>query len=665
MDEVRIWDTALTAEQIADDRTQLFTDDLVGRWNFDETSEDFVFDQSIYKRNGALGGGVDANKPARILVLPASPNPGLYMTTDIDPLDDPQQPIRMKGLSLDYNTIDNLDPIGALQRLEFLSLDGSVFTGTPGIGHTATADSVTAKDGTVFDLNGTTLILNAGKYAWKRLNIGGGVDNNEAFSITQSSGDASSGTIVVNAFNESATFTNVNAVFFDGGKGDDVLTIDSSVAIPVLVAAGEGNDRITGGAGDDRIFGGDGNDTLTGGAGDDTLSGGEGDDTYIFADGWGEDVVVESPHAGSDTLDYSVVVKNLTHLLGSESTDGTNKVTYSGNFFENIISGSGTDTLKIESTVSGTVTLSGNEVTFGGVTTTFSGINNLQVTVKEGTERKGTINVTGTLDLSGNVLLEAKNINISAPITAASLALSMDNLLVIGQDLNVNNGSGDVTILTADQLSIFAGAGVGSPSQPIYTRARTAAVQKLEAKTEGAAGIYLTTVSDMEIGNVSISGVPDITGLNTGAGGAIAVTTLSGGIRVSEVIDATGGDISLTTDTIDIQADIRSWNGGSTDPRGRLLLQPLTMARSIGIADGATGEFNLATAEMDHIIDGFDGITIGREDGQHMIEIGEYTFRDSVTFRSPVLGGGLRLLGGLSTTGPDVEVTFIGPNPGG
>ena len=588
------------------------------------------------------------------------------MTTDIDPLDDPQQPIRMKGLSLDYNTIDNLDPVGALQRLEFLSLDGSVFTGTPGIGHTTTADSVVSKDGTVFDLNGTTLILNAGKYAWKRLNIGGGVDNNEVFAVSYESGTGYTVTFTDAAGTEHTdTFNGIEAIFFDGGDGDDVLTIDSSVAIPVLVAAGEGNDRITGGDGDDRIFGGDGNDTLTGGAGDDTLSGGEGDDTYIFADGWGEDVVVESAHAGNDTLDYSVVANNLTHLLGSESTDGTNKVTYSGNFFENIISGSGTDTLKIESTVSGTVTLSGNEVTFGGVTTTFSGINNLQVTVKEGTERKGTINVTGTLDFSGNVLLEANSINISAPITAANLALSMDNLLVIGQDLNVNNGSGDVTILTADQLSIFAGAGVGSPSQPIYTRARTAAVQKLEAKTEGAAGIYLTTVSDMEIGNVSISGVPDITGLNTGAGGAIAVTTLSGGVTVSEVIDATGGDISLTTDTIDIQADIRSWNGGPTDPRGRLLLQPLTMARSIGIADGATGEFNLTTAEMDDIIDGFDGITIGREDGQHMIEIGEYTFRDSVTFRSPVLGGGLRLLGGLSTTGPDVEVTFIGPNPGG
>ncbi|MCX4375867.1 MAG: hypothetical protein OSJ61_06810 [Lachnospiraceae bacterium] len=46
-----------------------------------------------------------------------------------------------------------------------------------------------------------------------------------------------------------------------------------------------------GDGGDDSLFGGKGNDTLSGGTGNDYLSGGEGDDTYIFAKGYGNDIV--------------------------------------------------------------------------------------------------------------------------------------------------------------------------------------------------------------------------------------------------------------------------------------------------------------------------------------------------------------------------------------
>jgi Ca2+-binding RTX toxin-like protein len=46
-----------------------------------------------------------------------------------------------------------------------------------------------------------------------------------------------------------------------------------------------------GDGGDDSLFGGKGNDTLSGGTGNDYLAGGEGDDTYIFAKGYGNDIV--------------------------------------------------------------------------------------------------------------------------------------------------------------------------------------------------------------------------------------------------------------------------------------------------------------------------------------------------------------------------------------
>ena len=164
----------------------------------------------------------------------------------------------------------------------------------------------------------------------------------------------------------------------------------------------------------------------------------------------------------------------------------------------------------------------------------------------------------------------------------------------------------------------------------------------------------------MQIGGIAWAETANITGLSTGLGGDIAVTALSGGMTISEAVNATGGDITLTAEAMNIGAQIKSWNGLATDPRGTLLLQPLTVTRSIGIADGAVGNFNLSSAELDFIIDGFDGITIGRADGQHFMQIGGYTFRDSVTLRSPVLGGGLLLTGPFDTTSPDVEVTFIG-----
>ena len=123
-------------------------------------------------------------------------------------------------------------------------------------------------------------------------------------------------------------------------------------------------------------------------------------------------------------------------------------------------------------------------------------------------------------------------------------------------------------------------------------------------------------------------------------------------IRVDAPI--TASNISLTTDEIDIQDDLKTFNGGT------LTLQPLTPATSIGIADRANGDFNLSTAELDRIVDGFQQITIGRADGQHLVEIQAYTFRDSVTVNAPMQGGGIRVLGLVDTTGPDVEVTFNG-----
>jgi hypothetical protein len=155
------------------------------------------------------------------------------------------------------------------------------------------------------------------------------------------------------------------------------------------------------------------------------------------------------------------------------------------------------------------------------------------------------------------------------------------------------------------------------------------------------------------------------------------------------MVDATGGQIVITSDAIDIQGDIRSWRPvGSTIYRGTLTLQTLSAARAIDVAMGGAvraDAFILDVAELDHIINGFDdgqdslqwvngalavvtgteGITIGRANGRHDVHIGSYTFCDSVTFRAPVLGGSFEVLGivrtnDVDTAGNDVKVEYMG-----
>ena len=52
--------------------------------------------------------------------------------------------------------------------------------------------------------------------------------------------------------------------------GDDAIT--NATAIPALIRAGDGNDRLTGGSGDDTLNGGFGSDLLQGGAGSDAAT---------------------------------------------------------------------------------------------------------------------------------------------------------------------------------------------------------------------------------------------------------------------------------------------------------------------------------------------------------------------------------------------------------
>jgi Ca2+-binding RTX toxin-like protein len=93
-------------------------------------------------------------------------------------------------------------------------------------------------------------------------------------------------------------------------SGDDTLTTEPGVTIPMTIDAGSGDDVITTGDGNDLSNGNDGNDTLNGSGGNDrivgdrgndTINGGDGADTLVWNNGDGSDVI--NGDAGSDIVE--------------------------------------------------------------------------------------------------------------------------------------------------------------------------------------------------------------------------------------------------------------------------------------------------------------------------------------------------------------------------
>ncbi|MBL8486356.1 MAG: DUF4347 domain-containing protein [Rhodocyclaceae bacterium] len=169
--------------------------------------------------------------------------------------------------------------------------------------------------------------------------IGGGGDNVFTFedgavlagALTGGSGGA-------NTLDHSANTTGITANLAAGtatGVGGAVSGIQN-------VTGGTGDDEIAGDGEANELAGGGGADTLAGGAGDDSLAGGSGDDTYLFAEGWGDDVVTET--GGTDSGDFSAVTSGIAFDIGVGTLgadDGADVL--SANGIENLTGGSGDD----------------------------------------------------------------------------------------------------------------------------------------------------------------------------------------------------------------------------------------------------------------------------------------------------------------------------------
>lgn len=157
----------------------------------------------------------------------------------------------------------------------------------------------------IAELKDGVLTLLMGDRAKDRQNVDNTTDGNEAFEIADV-GDQ----LEVKAFGFSQKFakSQVRKIVAVAGKGDDRIEVAQTLAIPVELFGGIGNDYLSGGAADDLLDGGNdndliygraGKDTIRGGAGNDELQGNDGDDT-IYGNDDNDNII---GGAGDDTLD--------------------------------------------------------------------------------------------------------------------------------------------------------------------------------------------------------------------------------------------------------------------------------------------------------------------------------------------------------------------------
>ena len=139
-------------------------------------------------------------------------------------------------------------------------------------------------------------------------------------------GGAGNDTLIGGAGNDTY-FANQGDTIIEAANGaggvDSVFTASNTFTLAVnvenLTFTGAGNfngngngsnNVVTGGAGIDTLNGGAGNDILDGGAGNDIMNGGSGNDTFVFAPGFGSDVIGgfdANPAGGQDRLDLSAL----------------------------------------------------------------------------------------------------------------------------------------------------------------------------------------------------------------------------------------------------------------------------------------------------------------------------------------------------------------------
>ncbi|MEN3347205.1 MAG: serralysin, partial [Bradyrhizobium sp.] len=229
-----------------------------------------------------------------------------------------------------------------------------------------------------------------------------------------------------------------------GGDGNDNLVVGASVGsdLQTITFWGDGNDNSVSASTSTkafRIFGGDGNDILVTGSGADKFFGNDGDD---FMNGGG----------GIDELNYAALGRDVNvdlNITIAQNTGGAGFDTILN--IENVVGGSGWDTLHGNTVANYLIGGEGNDKLLGGE----GAANTLQ---------GGTGNDTYFVEAAGDTIVEFVNEGIDSvqtTLTSFTLAANVENLTKVGSSGFTGVGNGLNNIMTGgsgnDYLVGFGG----------------------------------------------------------------------------------------------------------------------------------------------------------------------------------------------------------------
>ena len=258
------------------------------------------------------------------------------------------------------NTVTGHGATGDIAQngIEFVSGAGGTITGNhiSAIGYTGTetgaggilvyqSGNVTQIDGNTVDLTGATeghenfgISFQGETSATVTNNTVSGADNGIAQYGDGTIYNAPGLDVSTNTFTDDAQ--NLVSYPLGGETGSGDFNLTGTAGVDYLVG-GDGNDSIDGGGGNDTLMGGDGADTLTGGAGNDIVHGDGGDDTIVG--GAGNDTYDGGD--GTDAVTYAVTTAGVNVDLGAGTATGSEIGTDTLTSIEDVIGGSGADTI--------------------------------------------------------------------------------------------------------------------------------------------------------------------------------------------------------------------------------------------------------------------------------------------------------------------------------
>lgn len=371
----------------------------------------------------------------------------------------------------------------------------------------------------------------------------------------------------------------------------------------------------------------------------------------------------------------AVTIISQTNLTTSDLTLTGTSVAINTNLILNGLTTNGPTSLGAN------VTTSGDAVQFNGVVTlaTSSTIDTTSGAAT-GANIGFSSTVNGTADLTQTLTLAAGTVGDISITGATGGGVGSTTRLSF---LTINNAH-NVMTSTIRANNIQQDAGTGLTTLGVVNIASGAALTgtnfTLGAFTSGA-GLTVTNS-----GLLTVGGAVDLQGAfvqaNSGGTGSSSlgagITTANQNIGFDNDVVLTAntvlnagtatvafaGDVAAGANDLTVTADEVNFTGGIGSVTGAagstLTLQPSTATASIdiGFVAPAAGDLDISASDILAIEDGFDGIVIGRSNGEHDIIIDGATFLDPIHIQTPVAGS-IMVNGTLAGT-DNASVTLTG-----